>query len=65
MPTTVLEYVVKALSSAVKREKYMGNVYYTPWKVAMGVRNLAAINSLNLQRLAGNYLIWTTHRTLT
>lgn len=65
MPTTVLEYVVKALSSAVKREKYMGNVYYTPWKVAMGVRNLAAIHSLNLQRLAGNYLIWTTHRALT
>jgi hypothetical protein len=53
MPKTVLEYVVKALSSAVKREKYMGNVYYTPWKVAMGVRNLAAMHSLNLQRLAG------------
>ena len=52
MPHTVLEYVVKALSSAVKREKYMGNVYYTPWKVAMGVRNLAAMHQLNLQRLA-------------
>ncbi len=62
MPSTVLEYVVKALSSAVKREKYMGNVYYTPWKVAMGVRNLAAINRLNLQRLAGT--CFPSHRLL-
>ena len=52
MPEKVLEYVVKALSSAVKREKYMGNVYYTPWKVAMGVQNLAAMHALNLQPIS-------------
>ena len=46
-PTDVLGNVVEALSSAVKREKYMGNVYYTPWKVAMGVSNLAALCSEN------------------
>ena len=57
MPEKVLEYVVKALSSAVKREKYMGNVYYTPWKVAMGVQNLAAMHALNLQRLAAARVI--------
>jgi|EP01049_Picozoa_sp_SAG25_P002355 hypothetical protein len=28
------------------------NVYYTPWKVAMGVRNLAAMHPVNLDRLA-------------
>ena len=53
MPEFVLDNVVRALSSAVNREKYMGNVYYTPWKVAMGIRNLAVMHPLNLKGLSG------------
>eukprot|EP01052_Picozoa_sp_SAG31_P049510 SAG31_NODE_10880_length_1088_cov_1.015167_1_plen_105_part_00 len=38
-----LQHVVEALSSAVKREKYMGNVYYTPWKVVRLSSKIAMI----------------------